>query len=49
MTALHTINRFVEGGVLKQTNDWKRNRVWHAQEVLDALDAFGERARRKEL
>lgn len=49
MTASCTINRFVEGGVLTQTNNWKRNRLWHAQEVLDALDDFGERARRKKL
>lgn len=49
MTALRTINRFVEGGVLTQTNNWKRNRLWHAKDVLGALDSFGERARRKSL
>ncbi len=40
------IDRFVRAGVLLQTNNWKRNRIWHAPDVLEALDAFGERARR---
>ncbi len=46
-TALVAINTLVEHGVLAQTNNFKRNRIWHAPEVLDALDAFGARSRRQ--
>lgn len=40
------INRFVDAGILTQTNAARRNRIWAAKEVLAALDAFSERARR---
>lgn len=40
------IRSLVENGVLAQTNDFARNRIWHAPEVLAALDSFGSRARR---
>jgi Fic family protein len=41
------IDRFVAAGVLTQLTGGRRNRIWQAQEVLTALDAFGERARRQ--
>ncbi|CAG7614654.1 hypothetical protein LEUCIP111803_01804 [Leucobacter soli] len=40
------IDSLVEHEVLEQTNDYRRNRIWHAPEVLAALDNFGDRARR---
>jgi len=46
VAAQGAIDRFVAAGILSQTNNWKRNRIWHAPEVLEALDRFGERARR---
>jgi len=46
VAAQGAIDRFTAAGALMQTNDWKRNRIWHAPEVLEALDRFGERARR---
>lgn len=46
VAAQGAIDRFTAAGALVQTNDWKRNRIWHAPEVLEALDRFGERARR---
>lgn len=46
VSAQQAIDRFVDAGILVQTNKWKRNRIWHAPEVLEALDSFGERARR---
>lgn len=47
VTAQAAIDTLVAGGALQQTNSWKRNRIWHAPEVLDALDRFGDRARRR--
>ena len=47
VAAQQGIDRLVEAGILVQTNNWKRNRIWHAPEVLDALDQFAARARRK--
>lgn len=47
VAAQAAIDRMVENGVLQQANSGKRNRIWHAQEVLAALDAFGARARRR--
>jgi hypothetical protein len=32
--------------VLHQTSKGRRNRVWQADEILDALDRFAERTRR---
>lgn len=47
VAAQSAINRLVDGGALHQTNSGRRNRIWHAPEVLTALDRFGERARRR--
>ena len=46
VAAQSAINRMVDAGVLVQTNNYKRNRIWHTPEVLAALDGFGTRARR---
>jgi len=46
VTAAAAIERLVSAGVLVQTNNFKRNRLWHAPEVLAALDDLGARARR---
>ncbi|MGA9676824.1 MAG: Fic family protein, partial [Mycobacterium sp.] len=35
-----------EAGVLLETSSGPRSRVWHSPEVIAALDAFAERARR---
>lgn len=40
------IDRFVEHGALRLVADRRRNRLWQADSVLDALDAFAARARR---
>lgn len=45
-SALSAIDKLVEAGVLSQTSRDRRNRVWHAPEVLDAMDEFAQRARR---
>ncbi|WP_217131973.1 Fic family protein [Leucobacter chinensis] len=47
VTATNAIERLVSSEVLVQTNSFKRNRMWHAPEVLTALDRFGSRARRR--
>lgn len=47
VAAQNAIDRLVENGALAPTNAWKRNRIWHAPDVLTALDQFGERARRR--
>ena len=47
-TAQGAILALENAGVLAQTvNGKRRNRVWHSAEVLDALDAFAERAGRR--
>lgn len=47
-TAQGAITALENAGVLAQSvNGKKRNRVWHSAEVLDALDAFAERAGRR--
>ncbi len=46
-TALRAIDKLVEGGVLAETSGFARNRVWQADAVLLALDAFAERAGRR--
>lgn len=43
-TAIRTL---VEAGVLTKMSSGSRNRVWVAREVTTALDAFGERAKRR--
>lgn len=48
-TAQAAITTLENAGVLAQTvHGKKRNRVWHSAEVLDALDAFAERAGRRQ-
>ena len=49
VAAQTAIDRMVAAGVLVQTNTYRRNRIWHAPEVLVALDRFGARARRQRL
>lgn len=40
------INRLADSGILTKAAGGSRYRIWQAREVLDALDAFAERARR---
>lgn len=40
------IDRLVDSNVLTQVGRGRRNRIWQCTEILDALDAFAERARR---
>ncbi|WP_396451276.1 Fic family protein [Leucobacter aridicollis] len=49
VAAQTAIDRMVAAGALVQTNNYKRNRIWHSPEVLAALDRFGARARRRRL
>jgi len=46
VAAQSAIDRLVEASVLTQMSVGNRNRIWQAPEILGALDAFGERARR---
>ncbi|MFB2585164.1 Fic family protein [Herbiconiux liukaitaii] len=46
VAAQSSIDRLVDAGVLEQSGGGRRNRRWAANEVLAALDAFGERALR---
>ncbi len=46
MSAQRAIDRLVDAGVLHQTSKGRRNRVWQADEILDALDHFVERSKR---
>jgi len=41
------LNPLAEAGILIGTSSGPRNRVWRSPEVLAALDAFAERARRR--
>jgi Fic family protein len=45
--ALRAIAPLVDAGVLSEFTGFQRNRMWQAREVLDALDAFADRARRR--
>ena len=45
--APRAIAPLVEAGVLREFTGFKRNRLWQATEVLTALDAFAERAGRR--
>ncbi|WP_316576174.1 Fic family protein [Nocardia canadensis] len=42
--AVRAINALVEVGVLTEFTGMRRNRLWQAREVLDALDDFARRA-----
>ncbi|KAA1380758.1 Fic family protein [Aeromicrobium fastidiosum] len=44
--AQRAVNALVDAGILTQTSEGTRNRVWQAPEVLEALDEFGARIRR---
>ncbi len=41
------INRLVDDGILTQIGSVRRNRVWAAREIINALDRFAERTRRR--
>jgi hypothetical protein len=41
------IDRLVADDILTQVGSTRRNRVWAAREIIDVLDAFAERARRR--
>lgn len=41
------IDRLVSDGILTQVGSGRRNRVWAAREVIDAVDGFAERTRRR--
>ena len=43
------VDPLVEAGVIVEFTDRSRNRAWRAPEILGALDAFAERARRRNL
>ncbi len=45
--ALHAVETLVAAGVLVPATTGRRNRVWVAPEVTDALDVFAERAGRR--
>ena len=42
-----SVKKLLDAGILFQTTAGRRNRHWQATEILDALDAFGDRARRR--
>lgn len=46
VAASRTIARLVDSGVLTKASGSARYRIWQAPEILAALDAFAERARR---
>ncbi|MBK5250045.1 MAG: Fic family protein [Actinomycetales bacterium] len=41
------IDRLVEDGVLSQIGNGRRNRAWQADEILDAMERFAVRVRRR--
>ncbi len=47
VAAQNAIDRLVESGILRQNSPAKRNRIWLVSGVLDAVDQFMERARRR--
>lgn len=48
-TAFRALDTLVERGILKTANSQRRNRIWLAQPVLNALDDFAARAGRRSL
>ncbi|ROR80051.1 Fic family protein [Plantibacter flavus] len=46
-TADASVQKLVDAGILVQSSAGRRNRHWQASEVLQALDEFGARARRR--
>ncbi|WP_152649910.1 Fic family protein [Demequina globuliformis] len=45
--AFNAIDALVRAGILTQSTRDKRNQLWQAKEVLDAMDAFAKRAQRR--
>lgn len=45
--AQRAVEQLENAGILKRTSSNQRNRVWIAQDVIDALDAFAERVGRR--
>ena len=45
--AQRAVEQLEEAAILKRTSGNQRNRVWIAQDVIDALDAFAERVGRR--
>jgi Fic family protein len=45
-SARTAIDRLVDAGVLTEFTGLRRNRMWQSREILDALDAFADRAGR---
>jgi Fic family protein len=48
-TAFRALDALVERGVLKAANSQRRNRIWLAEPVINALDDFAARAGRRQL
>ncbi|WP_429423946.1 hypothetical protein [Nocardia sp. GAS34] len=46
---LRALTPLTEAGVLTEFTGMRRNRMWQAREILDALDAFAARASRRNL
>ena len=47
VAAQNAIDRLAELGILRQNSPARRNRIWLVSDVLDSVDKFMERARRK--
>ncbi len=47
VAAQNAIDRLAELGILRQNSPARRNRIWLVSDVLDSVDQFMERARRK--
>lgn len=45
--AQRAVEQLEDAGILRRTSGKQRNRVWIAQDVIDALDAFAERVGRR--
>lgn len=43
------LDPLIEAGIITETTNYSRNRIWRVPEVLEALDAFAERAGRRGL
>jgi Fic family protein len=47
--AVRALGPLVDAGILTEFTGMRRNRMWQAREILDALDAFAVRAGRRRL
>jgi predicted ArsR family transcriptional regulator len=47
VAAQNAIDRLAAAGILRQNSPAKRNRIWLVSDVLDMVDQFMERARRR--